>query len=330
MSVLVTGAGSVGLAVALKFAQEGFDVVCYDVDPTSPRALSVLEEVEGKVKSVRGDVQDPVRMIDVIKENSIQGIIHTAALTIRGSGVRFATAQFSVNAVGTLNVLEAARIMDLNRIIFTSSIALFSGIPPDRVEPIKETEPIDPSSFTMFYSVAKYAGESLVHAYHKLYEMDTVICRLHTVYGIAEINPRDIGSYLWSVLKGERLAYPSGAEIVSDFSYSKDLAEGIYVLYTSKKIKDPRIYHLSDGRTRRLGDIVNMINIMGPGEVKLGPGKEGSRITIPTPFDISRAKELGYKPRPIQESLEDYAAWIRKQLKKEFLPQGSTIGPLSQ
>jgi nucleoside-diphosphate-sugar epimerase len=318
---MVTGVGSVGVAVTQKFAQEGHDVISYDLDPTPPRIRSILRELSGKVTSVRGDVRDSCRMMDIVKQYKPEGIVHTAALTIRGSGITFPTGQFSVNAEGTLNVLEAARIMDIGRVIFTSSITVFSGISPDRIEPLRETETIHPSGFTSFYSVAKYASEMLMDAYHRLCGMDTITCRLDSVYGIAEIKPRDIGAFLWAVLKGETITEPSGADVEGDYCYSKDVADGIHILYTSERITDPRIYHLSNGRKDRLGDIVEIINALGPGKVHLGPGKEGKYSLakygpISTPFDISRLNELGFKPRPTKEALNDYAAWIRTEMKE--------------
>jgi nucleoside-diphosphate-sugar epimerase len=318
---MVTGVGSVGIAVAQEFAQEGYDVISYDLDPTPPRMTSVLKELTGKVTSVRGDVRDSCRMMDIVKQHKPEGIVHTAALTVRGSGITFPTGQFSVNAEGTLNVLEAARIMGVSRVIFTSSISVFSGISPGRVEPLRETEHIDPFGFASFYSVAKYTSEMLMGAYHRLCEMDTITCRLDSVYGIGEIKPRDIGAFLWAVLKGEKIVEASGADVEGDYCYSKDVADGIYILYTSKKITDPRIYHLSNGRKDRLGDIVETINAMGAGKVHLGPGKEGKYSLakygpISAPFDISRLKELGFKPRSTKQALDDYAAWIRSEIKE--------------
>lgn len=319
--MIVTGVGSVGVAVAQKFAQEGCDVISYDLDPTPPRIASILSELEGKVTSVRGDVRDSCRLMEIVKQYNPEGVIHTAALTVRGSGITFPTGQFSVNAEGTLNILEVARIMDVGRVIFTSSISVFSGISPSRVEPLRETEHIDPLGFTSFYSVAKYASEMLMSAYHRLCGMDTITCRLDSVYGIAEIKPRDIGAFLWAVLKGERIVEPSGADVEGDYCYSKDVADGIYLLYNSKRITDPRIYHISNGRKDRLGDIVEIINTMGPGKVHLGPGTEGKYSLvkygpISAPLDISRLKELGFKPRPTKQALDDYAAWIRTEMKE--------------
>ena len=312
-SILVTGQGSVGVAVSRRFALEGFSIVSYDVASPRPQVLSALNDVEDEVKFVRGDVRDQFRLVDIAKENDVEGIIHTAALTTRGSGITYPTAQFSVNALGLLNVLETARILDVGRVIFTSSVSLYEGITKDREEPIKETEPIDPSKFTWIYSVAKYSGEIMMQAYRNIYGMDTVTCRLHNIYGIAEINPKAIGSFLRRVIKGEEVVEPLGADNVGDYSYSGDLAEGIYILFSTDGITDPRIYHLSDGRPRRLGDIVEIINTLGPGKVKLGPGKGGKYgVGSFVPLDISRAKELGYAPKPIEESLKEYAAWIKK------------------
>jgi nucleoside-diphosphate-sugar epimerase len=251
--------------------------------------------------------------MDVAKDNEVEGIISTAALTGRGSGIFYPTAQFGVNAGGVLNVLETSRILDLGRVVFTSSAYIFW----DKVELLEETEPINPKSLNTIYSVAKYSGEMLMHAYHNIYGMDTVTCRLHNAYGIAEINPKGIGSLLWKVMKGENVVESTGADNEGDYSYSRDIADGIHILYNTKKISDPRVYNLSDGKIRKLGDIADVINEMGPGNVELGPGKGGKYPgSSPLICDISRAEDLGYRPRPIEESLDEYAKWIKNELKK--------------
>jgi nucleoside-diphosphate-sugar epimerase len=49
----------------------------------------------------------------------------------------------------------------------------------------------------------------------------------------------------------------------------------------------------------------------------LGPGKGGRyRVSSNATCDINRAKELGYKPKPIEDSLEEYAAWIKNEIKR--------------
>ena len=327
-SILVTGLGSLGIAVIRKFALEGFDVVSYDVASVSPMVSSTLKDVESRVKYVRGDVQDQYRLIGASKENKVEGIIHTAALTGRGSGIDYPTAYFSVNAGGVLNVLETARILGMGRVVFTSSVSLFGS----REEPVKDTDMPGPENFTSFYNVAKYSGEMLMHAYHNIYGMDTVTCRLHNIYGIGEIKPKAIGTWLWTVLKGEKIVEPTGADVEDDNSYAGDLANGMYLLYTSKGLTDPRVYNLSDGRIRRHGDIVEIVNGIGPGKVVLGPG-EGGRWYQPRwlktgspPFsDISRIRNLGFNPRPIEENLVDYAEWIRSEIKRLGPCAGSRI-----
>jgi len=124
-----------------------------------------------------------------------------------------------------------------------------------------------------------------------------------------------------AVLRGETIVEPSGADAEGDYCYDKDVADGICLPYRSERITDPRIYHLSNGRKDRLGDIVEIMNTMEPGKVHLSHGKEGKYSlakygSISAPFDVSKLKELGFKSRSTKAALDDYAAWIRTKMKE--------------
>jgi nucleoside-diphosphate-sugar epimerase len=237
-------------------------------------------------------------------------------------------------------VFETARILGLGRVIFTGSVSMYG----DTEEPCMETDMVNPLNIASFYDFAKYTGENLMHTYHNVFGMDTVICRLHNAYGIGEIRPKAIGTWLWNVMRGENVVETTGADNRDDNSYSGDIAEGVYILYTTKKITEPRIYNVSDGVTRRHGDIVEVINRMGSGEVVLGPGKGGiygkpmyrkeelkDKMEVggkyvkggsPLICDITRMKELGFRPRPIEENIAEYAEWVKDEINR--------LGPLAK
>jgi len=126
--------------------------------------------------------------------------------------------------------------------------------------------------------------------------------------------------------KGGGIMISIRPERIVSFDTTKDsaLKAAARTLFSRKHFtrnNRPRIYHISNGRKDRLGDIVEIINTMGPGKVHLGHGTEGKYSLakygpISAPLDISRLKELGFKPRPTKEALDDYAAWIRTEMKE--------------
>jgi nucleoside-diphosphate-sugar epimerase len=321
LSVLVTGFGTVGVAVAISFADAGYDVTVFDSSPNKNRVKIILGDIpEEKIKIVPGDIRDLSRLIDVMRKNSIEGIVHTAALTLRSSPLTYPKAIFSVNTIGTFNILEAVRILDLEKVIYTSSGAIFGDLSPTRIKPIKEEEPVSLTSRKSLYDVSKYSSELILSAYNRIYNIDSVTCRIQWVYGIGEKNPRDIGKYLYTVLKGDFLTEESGGDITADYSYNMDVAEGIRLIYTTRK-NISRIYNLSSGQIWKLGKVVDMINKMGPGKIEIGPGVGGRFSYLKdsirsAPFDIAKAKKLGYNPRSMKEALKDYSDWIKNKGSK--------------
>lgn len=323
MSILITGIGTVGVACVEKFAAEGFDVVSLDIAPTPPRVKPILEEAEGRVKSVQGDVTDLSRIMEVVKQNDVEGIVHTVAITHRSAAGRlYPTAQLGVNAGGTFNILEVARVMDIDRVIYTSSGSVLGRISSEESTPIKETHPVNLNSPTSLYPVSKYIGELLMSSYHNIYGLETASCRLSWVRGVAECNPMDIGFFLQAVLKGKKIHEPSGSAIMADYSFNRDVANGIYLLYACKNLNTPppnRLYNLTSGHVRQLSEIVDIINQIGPGEVQLGPGLSGKWLKFKDsirkiPFDINRIQKLGYEPRPWKQVIEEWATWLKTHI----------------
>lgn len=123
MSYLVTGGtGFVGAHVVRMLAQDGEQVIAYDVNPDK----NLLEKLIGKEERegamvISGDVTDLAHLIHTCREHYVETVIHTAALL--GSENPYLTVR--VNCEGTVNVLEASRILGVKRVVITSSISVF-------------------------------------------------------------------------------------------------------------------------------------------------------------------------------------------------------------
>ncbi|MFQ6076638.1 MAG: NAD-dependent epimerase/dehydratase family protein, partial [Candidatus Bathyarchaeia archaeon] len=174
--MLITGGtGFVGSHVAVKFAQEGFEVVAYD---NRPRKLDYLEGWLDRITVVRGDITDLRHLMETTEGHRVDGIIYTAAMPNEEFLLANPLEGFEVNVGGTLNVLEAARVKQLRRVVYTSTGAMFGR--RRNLNPIRETHPLSPSNL---YSTTKRISELLMDVYHVVYGMDTVIVRLSHVYG---------------------------------------------------------------------------------------------------------------------------------------------------
>ena len=125
MAVLITGAGLVGSLTAAKLVEKGERPVLYDVAPPMDHLATMVDL--SRVKVVAGDILDLPELLRVIKAENIDRIIHTAGLLLAGVKARPYTG-IKINIDGTVTVLEAARLMDIKRVVFTSSATVVYGL----------------------------------------------------------------------------------------------------------------------------------------------------------------------------------------------------------
>ncbi|MEK7216658.1 MAG: NAD(P)-dependent oxidoreductase, partial [Chloroflexota bacterium] len=181
-SFVVTGAGLVGSWVARELTDMGHQVTLFDVAPPM-QALSHWVDLD-RVKLVRGDLQSLPEIINVIQEAKPEAVLHTASFLTAGVRER-PYAGVQVNFMGTVNVLEAARIFGVPRVVFCSSGTVYTGMPgglsmgkdEDFAMRVVSQRPRG------LYAVCKLACEHVGYTYHDLYGMEFVAVRFGGVYG---------------------------------------------------------------------------------------------------------------------------------------------------
>lgn len=157
---LVTGGlGFFGLYIARQLLADGEQVVLFQRRSTPPPSA---EDVKDRVKIVSGDISNWVHVVEQVKSNDIDCIYHAAALLGKDCAESPATG-FRVNVIGTLNVLEAARILGVRDVIFVSSGATYSWTPPRKVFDNTMQRP------TNMYATTKVCCERLGEQYHRQY-----------------------------------------------------------------------------------------------------------------------------------------------------------------
>jgi len=158
---LVTGAGGqVGLDLIRILRARGYDVHASDIAPR-PSAAQLADEVPWHAL----DVTDADAVEALCAQVRPDRVFHLAAiLSARGEEIPQRT--YGVNQSGTYNVLEACRKLEIGRVIFTSTIAVFGpGLP----EVVPDDVPLQP---TTMYGVTKVAGEMLGDYYRRTFGVD--------------------------------------------------------------------------------------------------------------------------------------------------------------
>ena len=173
MAKLITGGlGFIGTYLARALLEKGEEVVLFDVITHSP----LIKDIKSKVKIVQGDLASWAEVLHVVKDYKIDGIYHTGALLSASAEEKPITA-YNVNAGGTFNVLEAARLLHVKRIVYLSTIASYGLGIPDTVNEDTIQMPIS------MYGVTKVFCERLGEYYHRKFGVDFRGVRLPAVIG---------------------------------------------------------------------------------------------------------------------------------------------------
>lgn len=174
MIYLITGGtGHVGSRITRDLVREGHRVLVYDVLPNPGRLKALLTDGElERVKLVKGDVLDFDALLETLRSNGVDAIIHLAAVLFEAIKVkpRWAT---MVNADGILNVFEAARLLGVSKVVWASSNAVFAAGPPSQ-GPTANDAPHYPWGP---YGAAKSFGERLSDFYFEEYGVDITATR---------------------------------------------------------------------------------------------------------------------------------------------------------
>lgn len=218
--VLVTGgAGFIGCNLVRRFIKEKAKVRVFDNFSTGKRQN--LNDVYDKIELVEGDLRDFALVLEATQGVDI--IFHEAALPSVIRSVKAPNTTNDVNITGTLNLLEAARVNNVRRVIYASSSSIYGD---SLILPKKEDMIPDPLSP---YAVSKITGEHYMKVFHRLYGIETVILRYFNVYGPFQDPTSEysgvIAKFITAFLSNKPITVHGDGEQSRDFTYVDDVVE---------------------------------------------------------------------------------------------------------
>lgn len=173
MAKLITGGtGVIGSVLSRILVERGEDVVIFDITINHGR----IADIEDKVKAVRGDLGNWSEVLNVVKDNKITEIYHMGALLSGASEIN-PWASFRANVTGIYNVLEAARLFNVKKMMFTSTMGTFGLNSEGQMSDTTIQRP------TFVYGVAKLYGEGLGRFYHNKFGLDFRAIRYPGIIG---------------------------------------------------------------------------------------------------------------------------------------------------
>jgi len=299
--VLVTGgSGFIGSHVVDKLRLRGHEPVIYDLRP------SPWHE-PGSVDTVLGSITDREALERAL--HSCDAVAHLAAVADVNDVHAEPEDAERVNARGTVAVLEAARRAGVKRIVYASTIWVYSDCREDAVD--EDTLLPAPSHL---YTSTKLAGELYCKAYQELYGIDYTILRFGIPYGPRAREAAVVPAFVGKALRGEPLTLAGDGSQSRRFVYVEDLADGVALGLAD--VATNRVYNLASDENVTIKQIAeNVKEQLGDVEIvhtESRPGDFGGKIVCSKRAE----RELSWTAAtPFSEGVRKYVSWRVEQEK---------------
>ncbi len=311
MRVMITGGmGVIGAEASRRFVREGHRPVIFARHRDERLLRDILDQVDVEL----GDVLDMPRLLEVVKRHRVTHVVHAAAFVGAVSQANPALS-VQVNVMGMVNVLEAARAFDVERVVYTSAKGVYGPMLGEYGAPTYKPMPEDlPKNPKRIYDSAKLMGEQVGLYYQANMGVDVVVLRFATTYGPGKTARHGKMGVTSQIVEHPASGLPfrlaQGGEEQDDFVYNKDSAYGIYLACMARNPAS-RVYNIGTGVGHTLNDIARVIREHLPNAViEIGPGLNFLGMPYPASgiYDISRARaELGYAPQyDLDKGIADY------------------------
>lgn len=314
--VLVTGAdGFIGSHLTEMLLEKGYSVKAFTfynsfnnwgwLDTLPEKKLSEINIFSGDIRDPNG-VREAMRGIDMV--------FHLAALIAIPFSYHSPDSYVDTNIKGTLNVLQAARELETEKIMITSTSEVYGTaqyVPIDEKHPFQGQSP---------YSATKIGADRLAESFYRSFSLPAAIVRPFNTYGPRQSARAVIPTIITQLLAGKTKIKLGMLTPTRDFNYVKDTAEGFVAIAESDKTVGEEI-NIASQREISIGDLASEII------KQINPNAElvcdGQRIR-PEKSEVNRLlgsnekiqKLTNWKPRySLEQGLGETIEWVRQNMK---------------
>ncbi len=331
-TLITGGAGFIGTNYAARLIERGDRVTIFDnlSRAGTPGNIKWLKDTFGdnSFKLIEGDVRDSEAVSAAVQGNEL--VLHLAAQVAVTTSVMDPRTDFEINALGTLNVLEAARLSSHKPpVIYSSTNKVYGDLEdvkvaegeesyyfPENQDGITESQLMD---FHSPYGCSKGAGDQYVRDYHRIFGLPTVVFRQSCIYGPHQFGIEDQGWVAWFVIAavtGKPISIYGDGKQVRDLLYVDDLLTAYDLAAANIDKTAGQIYNIGGGKKNTL----SIWKQFGPLlEKELGqeipvswePWRPGDqRIFV---ADIQKAaRDFGWKPEiDVEVGIHRLFDWVR-------------------
>jgi UDP-glucose 4-epimerase len=258
--LITGGAGFVGSHLAERLVEEGSEVTIIDnlstgkLENISEITSTLLGAGKNQITFIQADIRDTDGLGKI--NSKFDAIIHLAAQVYVHKSILNPQETYDINIAGTLNILELAKKLNIKKIIFASSSAVYGNLNKNSIDETDELKPISP------YGISKLKAEELLRNYSESYQITTVNLRFFNIYGPHQDanSPYSgvITNFIKKIKQNEKPIIYGKGEQTRDFIYIEDIVEGIV---GSLKLQDGRnhTYNLGTGKTISINELLSLI-----------------------------------------------------------------------
>jgi nucleoside-diphosphate-sugar epimerase len=311
---LVTGgAGFIGSHIVQALVARGDRVRVLD-DLTTGRlenldGLGISErDGEAPVHVVRGSITNPLTCKRACE--GVEGVFHEAAQVSVPKSIESPVESYEINVMGTLRVLEGARVSGVKRVVFAASSAAYGNT---ATLPKIESMPPEPLSP---YASGKLAGEALLRVYGQAYGMKTVSLRYFNVFGPRQLDDSPytgvIAIFAKALLEGRAATIFGDGEQTRDLTYVDNVVQA-NLLAMKSDLAPGTVINVGGGERITINELyANMAQLTGS-KLKAKHAAPRAGDVVHSLASIERARELlGYAPRVSwRDGLATTVEWYR-------------------
>jgi len=330
--MLITGgAGFIGANAAHYFLQKGYDVRIFDnlSRAGSRKNLAWLQQEHKKgLEIIEGEVRyDQKKLDDAVKDVSF--VLHLAAQVAVTTSVVDPREDFEINALGTLNVLEAVRLHGNNPIfMYSSTNKVYGGLEDvgiketkTRYEFTKLQQGVSEDRCLDFhspYGCSKGTADQYVRDYHRIYGLNTIVFRQSCIYGPHQFGVEDQGWVAWFIIaltKHKPITIYGNGKQVRDLLYVDDLIEAYDLAAQNIQKTKGQIYNIGGGPKNTISVWYEFVPILE----KLFGQKIQAAFAAERPGDQpifiadirKAARDFGWQPKMnVQKGITALHHWI--------------------
>jgi UDP-glucose 4-epimerase len=276
-----------------------------------------FENVNPKVKFYKLELSSDSFLDNIFKKNKFDYVFHFAAYAAEGLSPFIRSFNYKNNLISTTKIINNCIKNDVNRLIFTSSMAVYGAAEPPFIESYKPN-PIDP------YGIAKYACEMDIQIAGEQHNLDWCIIRPHNVYGenqnIWDKYRNVLGIWMYKKINNLPFTIYGDGEQKRAFSYIDDCVEYIWKCATLKEASK-QIINMGGLKEYKIKDAANILaEVVGGSEIIYLPARHEVKNAWVSHEKAKTILKFDDSKTSLKEGLTKMWEWAKKQpIRKQFL-----------